>query len=72
MQKFHYPPPTGGMEVRCKSSTALCPQAVWRCIAGILLPAARRRCGGQWQEVAYLEPTGSVTVYCTSSTAHGP
>ena len=48
LQEFHRPPPTGGVEVRCKSSTALRPQAVWRCIAGVLLPAAHRQCGSEW------------------------
>ena len=38
LQELHCPLPQGNAAVCCRSSTARCPQVVWRCIAAVPLP----------------------------------
>ena len=54
----------------CRSSTAHCPQAAWRCIAGVPLPIAHKRCGCLLHEFHRPLPLGSVALHCGSSTVH--
>ena len=66
-------PPSSGA-VRCRSSTAHCPQAVRQCIARVALPAAPRQWGSALQELELHcpLPPGSEAVHCRSCTAHCP
>ena len=58
--------------MRCRRSTAHCPQALGQCIAGGPLPTAPRQWGSILQEVHCPLPPGSEAVHCRRSTAHCP
>ena len=64
--------PPGSEAGYCRSSTAHCPQAVEKCIAGSPLPTVRRHCDSVLQEVHYPLSSGSEAVYCRRFTAHCP
>ena len=68
----HCPLTPGSEGVHCRSCNAQCPQALWRCIAGVLLPTAPKECGIALHEFHCPLPSSSVAVNCTSSTPHYP
>ena len=75
LQELHCPLPASGEAVRCKSSTAHCPQALWQCIAGVAPPTASRQCGGAQHELHCPLPAGKEAVglqkfCCPLPTAH--
>ena len=72
LQEFHCPLPPGSEAVRCRSTTAHCPQAVRQCIARVPLTTARRQRGSALQEFHCPLPHGREAVYCRTCTARRP
>ena len=72
LQEFHCPLPPTGVVLHCRSSTASCPQVLWRCIARVPQPAARRQYGGELQEFQCPLPPGGVVLHFRGSTATSP
>ena len=72
LHESNCPQPLGSEAVRCRSTTAHCPQAMSQCVAGVPLPTTPGQCGSALHESNCSLPPGSEAVHCKGSTAHCP